>query len=378
MTKYLSIILLFIFFKTEAQPSVLKFADSLYATGNFTKAIKAYNTYNEKTEVSIKIARAYQAIGNFGQALNYYKKSSTAHPNNTLILFEYAKLLYKTKNYQQALLYFNKLADVDKENPNLHYYTGLILEKRGDSTAQAAFKKAFNLDNTHQKSIYKIARYCLKKQKHDSVTHYVLIGLKSYPDNLDLISIQAQSYYWKKEYHLAIEWFQKLIKQKESTQFIHEKLGYCYLKTYQFNKAITQLLLALELDANNTETLFVLGQLYDRIQDFKNAEKYMNRAIELLNQPLDDMFTELAIVYNKQKEYPKAIATLKQAIKENPKNLQAHFYLLMTKDKYYKDLDMKLNAFQKFNKKFPNTIHTPTVKNRISELNLEKFRAKGK
>lgn len=45
------ILFLLILFKTEAQTSVLNIADSLYANGNYSKAIAQYQLYKNQPEV---------------------------------------------------------------------------------------------------------------------------------------------------------------------------------------------------------------------------------------------------------------------------------------------------------------------------------------
>ena len=374
MNKCFVIICLLILFKTEAQISVLNTADSLYAIGNYSKAIASYKKHHNQDDIYHKIAMAYNAIGNYDEALNNYKNSVKANPNNALIKYDYAKLLYKTKKFHDALALFNALIKTDIINPNYYYQSGLVLEKLKDSTNQNQFKNAFLRDTTHQKAIFKIAKQFLKKGKHDSVQYYAKTGLKSYKNNVELIGLQAQSYYKQQQYNNAIKWFKKLITLNESSYFIHKKLSYSYANIIDYEKAIDHLLIALEYQPKDATNFFVLGEMYDRKGDFFIAEKYMKHAIKLLNKPLDNEYTKLAVVLNEQKKYEEAIETLKLAIRENPENSQAHFFMVIAKDKYYKDIDGKLKAFQDFNKKFPSNVYTPLINKRISELKLEKFR----
>ncbi len=50
-------------------------ADDFYANGNFAKAIEAYKAVDNLGEVYDKIAKAYIAIGNYGEGLGNYKKA---------------------------------------------------------------------------------------------------------------------------------------------------------------------------------------------------------------------------------------------------------------------------------------------------------------
>jgi len=373
MIRLLVIFLILIGTKTEAQTSVLNRADSLYLNGNYTKSIEAYQGYQDQSVVYEKIAKAYYAIGNYDQALSNYKSSIEANPDNALLKYDYAKLLAKTKKFKEALDIFYQLIDIDYKNPNYHYESGLVLEKLKDSTAQNRFHSAFKLDSTHQKAIFRMARFHVKKRHYKTANRYIDIGLSSYKNNKDLISLKAQNYYNKKDYDNAVIWFEKLIAINESSQFIHERLSMSYAQIYEFKKAIEQGLLALEYDTKNANNLFVQGELYERLDDFESAEKYMLQSLVLQDQVLDKEYMKLAAVYNRQKKYKEGIDIYKRAVEENPENEQAQFFLIFTKDQYYKDIDTRIKLYETYKTRFPKSKYNSMADYRISELKEEKF-----
>ncbi|WNH08284.1 tetratricopeptide repeat protein [Thalassobellus suaedae] len=360
-------------FKTEAQTSVLNVADSLYANGNYSKAIDRYKTYNNQQEVYGKIAKSYIAIGNYDEALKNYELSIEANPEDVLLKFEYARLLSKTKKHETAVKVFNDLVYIDDKNPNYHYELGLVLEKLKDSTAINRFRSAYELDQTHQKAIYRIAKYFLKHRKYDLVNEYVDKGLETYENNIELINLKAQNYYNKQDYDNAIIWFKKLIALDESLGFIYEKLSLSYIKLYDYEKAIEYGELALKFNPLDATSIYVIGTYYERINDFETAEKYISKAIFLLDKPLDTEYAKLATVLNQLKRPKEAITTLKKAIRENPTNQMTHFHLALTLENYYADYDAKIKVYEDLNKKFPDSKMKEFANHRIAELKKEKF-----
>ncbi len=367
------ILFVVICFKTQAQTSILNQADSLYVNGNYTKAINLYKSYQNQSEVFDKIAKAYVAIGNYDEALSNYKSSIEVNPDNALLKYEYARLLSKTKKFDEASIMFYKLIDIDYRNPNYHYELGLVLEYLKDSTAQNRFYNAFQLDSTHQKAIFRIARFHVKKRHYETANRYIDIGLNSYSDNKELISLKAQNYYWQEDYKNAIKWFEKLITLNESSQFIHEKLSFSYSRYYEDEKAIEHCKKALEFDPKNANNLFILGQLYQHIEDFSNAEKYILESLVLQDVPLDTEYERLGYIYNRQKKHKEAISAYQRAVEENPESESAHFFLVITKDKYYKDIDTRIKVFENFKKKFPKSMFNRMADKRLKELKEEKF-----
>ncbi|MFD1161016.1 MULTISPECIES: tetratricopeptide repeat protein [Hwangdonia] len=366
-------IFLLLVFKTEAQTSVLNIADSLFAHGNYSKAIAQYKVYDNPPEVYHKIAKAYIAIGNYDEALINYEKGVETNPKNTLLKYDFGKFLYRTENFKRAAEIFNKLVYTDYKNPNFHYELGLSLEQLKDSTAQNRFFSAFQLDSTHQKAIYKIARHHLKKGHNKLADKYIDIGLSSYKNNKQLISLKAQNYYVRNQYENAIVWFEKLLELGESSEFIHEKLSLSYAQLYEFEKAIIQRELALQFSPKDATSIYVIGTYYEKIDDFKNAEKYISKALSILDKPLDAEYAKLATVLNRQKKYKEGIEALKKAVKENPANEFSSFHLAITLEAYYADYDAKIKGYEDFKKKFPNSKLKAYADERISSLKKEKF-----
>ncbi|MCK7589124.1 tetratricopeptide repeat protein [Subsaxibacter sp. CAU 1640] len=360
-------------FKAEAQISVLKLADSLYATGNYSKAIEHYKKVDNAAEVQEQIAKSFLALGNYDAALSSYKSALEAHPQDVLLKFDYAKLLRSTKHNKESTALLRELVQTDDKNPNYHYELGVTLEHLNDSTAMNHYRLAFESDNTHQKAIYKIARQLLSKRKHQESLQFIKIGLDSYENNIELISLKAQNYYWMEDYRESAKWFEKLIELGESSQFIHESLGYCYMAHYNYKKAVEQGLLALEYDPKHFKNLFILGQAYEGLEDFPNAEKYMALALEIRDVPLDDEYTRLGKVLNRQEKYKEAIEVLQKALKINPNNDFAQFYLLMAKERYYGDLKVKLKLHEDFKTKYPKNPFIYWVDRHIKELKEEIF-----
>lgn len=352
----------------------IKQADSLLTLGNYSKAIAIYESAEHPNLHYDKIAKAYFALGNYGAALSYYQKLVEAKPEDALNRFNYAKLLFQTKNYQLSSKHFQQLIAKDSTNPNYHYQLGLVLEATKDSMAFKSFHKAYQLDETHQKAIYKIARQLLKTRQFSQAHQYIDKGLEAYVNNIKLIGLKAQCFYYQENYKQAQEWFLKLLDLGETSEFIYEKLSLCYANNSYFKEAIEYRKKALEYNPKDANALFVVGVYYNYLQDYENAQKYMEQALELKDKPLDAEYRQLSSVYNQLKKYDKSIEALKKAIKDAPDNLSLHFFLLSAKDRYYADIDTKIRLYENFIKRFPNEkVFLHLANRRLKELKETKF-----
>lgn len=348
-------------------------ADHLFANGNYTKAIEAYKAVKNLDQVYSKIAKAYVAIGNYDNALTNYKNAVLANPNATVLHYEYAKLLTKTKKYKAAKPLFKNLIRLDSFNPNYHYELGIVLEKQKDTTALQHFKKVFNLDNTHQKAIFKIAKQCIKKRQFKLAHTYIAKGLESYANNIKLISLKAQVYYYQAYYTDAILWFNKLIDLGENSEFIHEKLSLSYAQNSDYKAAILHRKLALKYNPYDANAMFVIGKYYQELKDFEKAEAYITKALKLKDVSLTDEYQQLGIILNRQKKYKAAIKAFQKSLKEEATNLLSEFFLLRTKDEFYADLDTKIKMYQAYVNNKKDSPFAKYAQQRLKELKQEKF-----
>ena len=376
MIKKLIVLILLIQFNAEAQSSALAVGDSVYANGNYSKAIDAYTKHKNQDEVYSKIAKAYIAIGNFGSALENYKKGADANPNNALIKFDYAKLLSRSKKYKEASKLFEELIYIDYKNPNYHYQKGVVLEKLNDSTAMNRYISAYDLDKTHQKAIFKIAKFHLIKRNHQISHKYIDKGLESYPENTQLISLKAQNYYHQDYNEEAITWFNKLLDLGESSEFIHEKLSLCYGKNSDYKDAIFHRKKVLNYNPYDATSMYVIGSYYERLNDFKTAEEYISKSLKLQDVSLSKEYVSLGKVLNRQKKHEEAIKAFQKALKEDPTDTFSKFLILRTKDEYYADRKAVIKLYEDFIANHSEDQLAKFAEYRLKELKEDSFMKK--
>ncbi len=348
-------------------------ADILYANGNYTKAIEIYKSVKNFDAVYGKIAKAYIAVGNYGEGSANYKKAIGSNPEDALLKYEYAKLLTKTKKYEEANQLFNKLIDLDSLNPNYHYELGVVLEKQKDTIALQEFKKTFDLDQTHQKTIFKIAKRHLIKRNFELAHQFIDKGLESYENNIELISLKAQTYYHQEYYTHSVVWFNKLIDLGEKSEFIHEKLSLSYAQNSDYEDAIYHRIEALKFSPTDANAMYVIGTYYESLSNFVKAEEFISKALMLQDVSLSREFQKLGTILNRQKKYEKAIKAFQKSLKEDPSNFMSEFYILRTKDEYYADVDSKIAMYEQYVAKHVKSPFVAFAEKRIKELKEEKF-----
>lgn len=368
------IVLVLIFIKAEAQSSALSVADSLSTYGKYNAAIKVLNNETNKSESLPRIAKYYAALGNVSNAIQHYESALKLDAENQIVRFQLAKLYLSTKNYETAKTQLLTLIDLDYKNPNYHYQLGLVYTALKDEfSAQSRFFTAYELDASNQKNIYQLAKYHFIKNNEKSFSKYLNKGLTNDPENKALLSLKGQHAYNNDNYKKALIQFKKLLELNENTQFVNEKLSWCYEKLYQDKEAIIHLKKALAFDKKNTSYFKRLAKLNLRLDEFAEAEAYYKMALLIEDVSLEREYMDLAMVLSRQEKYEEAIAAYKNALRFNPKSERARALIVIVKTTYYKDYDSKIEAIEAFKKRYPESVFNRMLDHRLSELKREKF-----
>jgi len=374
MKRYiLPVLIIFVVELVNGQASIQQ-ANEYYALGNYSKAIKAYKTLENGVDVNTKIAKAYVALGNYGEGLKYYKHAIALEPNNLKVRYDYAKLLMRTKKFEISKDVLIGLILNDSLNPNFHYELGIVLEKQDDTLSINSFEKAYEIDSSHQKAIFKIAKRHIFKRRFEQAHTLIDKGLQNYSESIELISLKAQAYYFQEYYTHAIVWFNKLIDLGETSEFIHEKLSLSYAQNSDYEDAIFHRKKALNYNPYNANAMFVIGTYYERLGNYEMAEDFISKSLILSDVSLSDDYQRLGTVLNRQKKYDEAIKAFQQSLREDPKNMMSEFYLIRTKDEYYADIDTKIKLYEDYLKKHENSPFGLYAEERLRQLKEEKFK----
>ncbi|WP_046743842.1 tetratricopeptide repeat protein [Kordia zhangzhouensis] len=360
-------------FKVEAQISTLSVADSLYQMGNFSKAISLYQTLENSNNKNVNIAKAYKALGNLQKAIESYEKALVNDSLNSLVLYDYGKLLYSVGDLKKSLVIFEKLKSKDTTNPNFHYHLGIAKEGLLQEDYIHSYLEAFKLDNQHQKSIHKLIKYYLETKEIENASQIIKIGLQNNPNDAKIIGFNAQLYYLQKKYRKALVWFEKLITSRKATQYVYEKAAFSAYRVGRILKAISYYEEALKKDEGNYFYHSQLAKLYYQDGIHKKAEHHASQAIVAKMIDTSGDYYILGLVHFDRKEYKKAIKLFKMALEEDPMYEAAQFQLTLCADNYYSDLKEKLNMYERFIEKFPNGNEDmrKIINTRIRELKEE-------
>lgn len=376
MRKILIFLILFVA-KAEAQSSASAIADSLYATGNYTKAINFYAEESSPNS-SLQIARAYNAIGNFDKAIIEYKSVVEQNPDFQIASFELGKLLIKVEDYDEARKLFTKLTSVEKENPEYYYYLGeAFRELEQPASSLVAYKSAVEKDSTHLRSLFQLGKYFVVKQEKNEALKYLEKGLEFYPEDVAMINLKALVFFNDNAYEKAIPFFEKVLALGETKEYVYEKLAYCYYKEWDFEKAKANYRKMLEIDDNNSDIYFKLAEAYRKNKQLDSAEINIWEAMNIQKPIFAEGYSRLGSMARDRDDLKTALKFYKLAHKEDPKDPIGYYQICTLFDRLNKDPKLKLEYYEKYIEKYGkkksrlDSYYSKMASERISQLKEE-------
>ena len=245
-------------------------------------------------------------------------------------LTQSAQKAEKEKNYKEAILFYNKALNLDKENFYIWHELSLLY-------------------------------YHLNKL--DSSIFYCNLRLIQFPNDTTSLYQRGHCYMGKQEYQKAIDdfslAFEKTNKKNADNCF---NIGKCYSGLGNFQKAIEYYKLTLSLEPNDKYSFYELGYCYasQSTPDKDSALNYYNKAIQQDRNYYDPYFNR-GLLYSGEpfNNFDKAHQDLERSIEIRPKNTLSYLYNGMlyrdeakegSEEKLFKARDM----FDKVIELYPN------------------------
>ncbi|VXB68336.1 tetratricopeptide repeat protein [Maribacter litoralis] len=373
MKLFFILILLLLQIKAEAQTSALGVADSLYTLGNYSKAINEYSKVGGLS-AALQIARSYNAVGNYEKAITQYQYVVEEDVKNQLAQFELGKLLLKVNRFKEAKSVFTNLSNLNMTNPEFQFYLGEVnrhLDVTDESLKQ--YEKAINLDSTHLRSLFQLAKHYTIKQERDNALKYILQGLRYYENDVSLINLHALVLFNDYQYEKAIPLFEKVLELGEDKDYMYDKLAFSYNRNWEFSKAKKAYHILIKRDDTNSQTYFDLASVYQKENKLDSAKIFIKKAMVVQKPVFANGYNQLAYIAREQNDFKTAFKFFKMAHQEDTSDARTYYNIATTYDQFGTDLQKKLVYYQNFLNDYPNEhpYYYETAKKRISELKEE-------
>lgn len=322
------------------------------------------------------LAETYERTGQQTAAFKLYEQLYKSDSTNTEILMRLGKLSAKMRNLNAAYSYFNRLTEIEPQNPYFHKMAGEVAEKNPLRLGEAIgyYQKALNLNPEDQETGAALANLYLKLNQLPSAKAITTRFLKRDSTNLIMLLLDTRLSYLQQNFPVVLKNAERMIRQGDSIPSALRMYGIALYQMERYLEAI-KWLEYLEKAAPSEQAYFYLSMSHYRTGEYAKAEKYMTKAIAETQSPnLGDFYTQLGLLYELQEKYPEAIRTYKDAYALTGNN-NLMYRLAHISDQYYKDDKIAEGYFRKF-LDLTDTTQTPQrvySEQRLSEMQKVRF-----
>ena len=295
---------------------------------------KKYEQAKEMFETSLRLdpdnqmvysmlGSVYVELGKFTQAEEILKQAKKLGRDNTDLYINYAVALAKQKKFSKAIAQMKHCRDKDPANINCRFLLALFyLDTDRCEEAYEELRYVKYMKEDYRQIDYYLG-FCLAKMKdYKNAYNYGLKELERDGKNPALYILLAECANKLGNYEASNKFYLESINNGFETDKLYYSWGCSLHAAGQTEEAKEKLLKSLRLNPENLRTLHKLSQCFVKTKDYKAAEEFCDKAINI-NKDYPDAYADLGFINYKQDIFESALLYFEKASK-----LSSHFNFL--------------------------------------------------
>ena len=257
----------------------------------FQKVFSCRNPNDIISEFLFLISNLYSSEDSFEKSNFYLNLSNFLNPKFIFNLSLVAENQYFNKEYKKARKTLKKL-----DNKNNIFYDWYRIKKEAQIIAkEVGNNESLNFINLefkkivspNKKILFDMANFYKNFKKYDEAIIYYTQLIEIFDDNSeikqDLLYRRGGTYERMKEYSKSDKDLQDSLKIDPDDAYVLNYLAYSWLeRNFKIEEAIKMLETAYELESDDPYIIDSIGWAYYLTNDYKKAEKFLKRAVELM------------------------------------------------------------------------------------------------
>lgn len=270
----------------------------------------------------IEAAECCKPLAKQREALEYYRHALRLNPDHKYARLQHIALLMSMKRYRESLKEAESLTKTDSSAYVLHLRAGSMEQVYlNDSILQVieAYQDIRRRFPEDYLSAAKLGNVYIAGQEYAEAIGVTEEYRTIDSTNIAVNRINAQAYCLNKDYPQAIEKYNRLLAEKDSTFQTCFYAGISHYAVEDFYTAHDLLECALKQDPTNINVLYYLGRSCAKTSWKKRGVECLEKAVQLSipnDSAMARLYTGLADCYKMNRQYKKQIETLLEQYKE--------------------------------------------------------------
>ncbi len=262
-------------------------------TGNIRKFTKFFSCKNHNDIVSeffFLISNLYSSQNDLKKSNYYLNLSIFLNPKFIFNLSLIAENQYLNNEYEKVNETLKKFG---KDNTFYNWYkikkqTQIIAKQKNKKESLKYIISEFDkIDKSNNKFLFDLANFHKNSKEYEKAVEYYSKILENLSDDSevrsDILYRRGGSYERMGKYKKADEDLLLAIKLNPDDAYYLNYLAYSWLeRKHKIDESIEMLKIAFDLESNDPYIIDSIGWAYYLINDYKKAEEYLKRAVELM------------------------------------------------------------------------------------------------
>jgi Tfp pilus assembly protein PilF len=243
---------------------------------------------------------------------------------------EQGQAYFDKGQYNEALLEFKNVVQLDPQDAATHYRLALIYLKLGGTTnlqdAFAELSQTVQLDKTNRDAQLKLGELYLLGKEPAKAREQADIVLVSAPQNTEGLILKGRSLINEQHYAEAIAELKKAVELDPKNMRTYIELARAQVFAKDTPAAEETLKKALTIDPRSTDTLIALGDFRITTGKPDEAEIIYKQALDIAPQN-EEIYLKLASFYERYGKWAEVEATLQKLTTLKPQDEKPHTLL---------------------------------------------------
>ena len=286
--------------------------------------IKEFETSELLNDKAVyEIAKAYYDNCKLADAERKLQEALKINPDNEDALVLLGKIYFDKNEFEKSKEIFNKFPQTS-ENPEVLNYLGLFaIEDFKFIDAIKYFSKASNIDKQNPKYFYNLGNAYFYNGWFKEALNTYRQAICMEPENLGYRYSLAYLYYEIKDFEKAQKETDFILEQDKNYGLAHVLNALLKFEKKDYLGAQAELENNIKSGDEDTFTLVSLSKIYKELLLFEKAENAIQKAISKSPESLN-YSCQLAQIYIAKKEYDKALKIIEEIISKNENYICAY------------------------------------------------------
>lgn len=148
---------------------------------------------------------------------------------------------YDNGEYEKAIENLNKQIAIVDDPDAYNYLAKIYMEKGNSELAIENYKKAVEFKPDFFEPNFELGKFYFSINDYKTASKYLTTASNSQPDNIETLSLTAETYKQTGKADEAIKIFEKILEMEPTSSFANAKIGEIYFQRLQYKKAIPYL-----------------------------------------------------------------------------------------------------------------------------------------